>query len=102
MTLTLSYVAIPFLSIAFEYNGEQHYHFSGHYGSEIPQQNRDAEKRLICQKAEITLIEIPYWWDMKVESLLATVRSILLFLIYYKDTHTSTRSYNESRRHTNI
>jgi hypothetical protein len=33
---------------------------------------RDLVKSLICKERGITLIEIPYWWDRKSESLKAT------------------------------
>jgi hypothetical protein len=32
-------------------------------------QHRDAEKRTACLKQGITLIEVPYWWDLDKESL---------------------------------
>lgn len=35
---------------------------------------RDKEKRKICEKEGITLIEIPYWWDKKIPSLATTIQ----------------------------
>ena len=35
--------------------------------------DRDEEKKRACAKAEITLIEVPYWWDRTKESLAATI-----------------------------
>ena len=37
-------------------------------------QQRDQEKRKACEKAGITLIEIPYWWDDSIETLAETLK----------------------------
>jgi len=66
-------VFVPSLMLAFEYQGEQHYHFHYLYGSPMMQKERDEDKRSICTKNGITLIEIPYWWDQTKNSLLATI-----------------------------
>lgn len=66
-------VFVPILSLAFEYHGPQHYFFHHYYGSSDDQMLRDVHKRLACEKAGITLIEIPFWWDQKISSLQATV-----------------------------
>jgi hypothetical protein len=34
---------------------------------------RDEEKRSLCDQYGITLIEVPYWWNGKQDSLLATI-----------------------------
>ena len=34
---------------------------------------RDKEKKEICKENGITLIEIPYWWDKQLSSLIATI-----------------------------
>lgn len=76
-------VFIPHLDLAFEYQGNlqdqntltsgmQHYQSSFLFSSE--QKERDVVKKEILKKAGITLIEIPYWWDMKEESLVAYIR----------------------------
>lgn len=36
---------------------------------------RDEEKRIACEAEGITLIEVPYWWDGNVASLMATIKS---------------------------
>lgn len=37
---------------------------------------RDEEKREECKNRNISLIEIPFWWDGKPESLIATIHRI--------------------------
>jgi len=64
---------IPDKLLALEYQGEQHYETEQFFGSHKVQQKRDEEKRLECEKNQITLIEIPYWWDGKEQSLRATI-----------------------------
>lgn len=59
--------------VAFEYQGEQHYHDIYSLGPRWLYTQRDKEKRDECKRREITLIEVPYWWDAKAESLLATI-----------------------------
>ena len=78
------------LSLAFEYQGnlrtiaigmktqllslgEHHYQSHHLFGTAHIQQLRDEEKRLACTNCGITLIEVPFWWDRSLESLMATV-----------------------------
>ena len=68
-------VYLPNERLAFEYQGEQHYHDIYALGNLWIQKERDKEKRKICEEQGITLIEIPYWWDFKKESLIATIHS---------------------------
>jgi len=69
-------VYLPDLQLAFEYQGELHY--QGHFltGSPEPIQKRDQEKLQACKMEGITLIQVPYWWDQKVSSLLATIHQV--------------------------
>ncbi len=62
-------IYLPQYQLAFEYQGEHHYkdHFL-YWISEL-QKTKDNEKRQMCLSLGITLIEIPYWWDAKEESL---------------------------------
>ena len=55
-------VYIPSLSLAFEYQGIQHYQdFYAFGGASVRlYEIRDQEKRELCKKLNITLIEIPY------------------------------------------
>ncbi len=59
--------------LAFEYQGQQHYYDVHALGSQWFQKQRDQEKRELCKKKEIRLIEIPYWWDFKKSSLITTI-----------------------------
>jgi hypothetical protein len=39
-------------------------------------QQRDIEKKEACRVAGITLIQIPYWWNRRKESLAATIHLV--------------------------
>lgn len=52
------------LHLGFEYNGQQHYHFSPHYHRRdalLTVQKRDRTKYRLCKKNNVVLITIPYW-----------------------------------------
>ncbi len=78
-------IFLPSESLAFEYHGAHHYYDVYHIGPQWAYQQKDQEKRLACKKLNITLIEIPYWWDYSKDSLVATIQihkeSLLLPLI---------------------
>lgn len=67
-------VYLPKEGVAFEYQGEQHYKDIYALGTRWRQKFRDEDKRGACKEMGITLIEIPYWWDFQVSSLVATVQ----------------------------
>jgi hypothetical protein len=73
-------VYIPSLNLALEYHGEQanilgisysnaiffqHYKYTSIYGPPDLQMERDRLKREACERSGVTLIEVPYWWDME-------------------------------------
>ena len=60
-------IFLPKLSLAFEYQGHQHYNHFLPAHKLTNQIERDQEKRDICKEKGITLIEIPYWWDLTKE-----------------------------------
>ena len=47
------------------------------------QRERDEEKRKACKENEITLIEVPYWWNKETSSLAATIQKERNDLIPY-------------------
>jgi hypothetical protein len=59
------------IRLAFEYQGRQHFHQSANYSGQ--QTRRDQEKQAACQSHNITLIQVPYWWDNSIDSLAATI-----------------------------
>jgi hypothetical protein len=67
-------IYIPSLSLAFEYQGE--YHYLDHYlfGDPLEVQMRDEEKRQACKSLDITLIEVPYWWDYQRDSIVSFIQ----------------------------
>ena len=62
-------VFIPSRSLAFEYQGQQHYEEVGVFQPTETYQQRDEEKRILCAANNIKLIEVPYWWNRSQESL---------------------------------
>lgn len=73
----------PNLNLAFEYQGtqeflsgvlqflkgEQHYHNFDFQSHSRSPSKRDNTKLLKCQEMSITLVQIPYWWDGKKDTL---------------------------------
>lgn len=59
-------VFLPELALAFEYQGEGHYKpvsiWGGEEGLKVVQA-LDEQKRRACGAKNLTLIEVPYWWD---------------------------------------
>eukprot|EP01114_Cavostelium_apophysatum_P017565 TRINITY_DN5254_c0_g1_i1.p1 TRINITY_DN5254_c0_g1~~TRINITY_DN5254_c0_g1_i1.p1 ORF type:complete len:742 (+),score=155.67 TRINITY_DN5254_c0_g1_i1:67-2292(+) len=66
-------IYIPSLSLALEYQGKQHYEQHFLFGSPQDLQRRDSAKEVTCAREGVTLIPIPYWWDLSKDSLLATI-----------------------------
>lgn len=67
-------IFIPDKYLAFEYQGEHHYIDLYGLGNRWERKERDDEKRTLCLEKGITLVEVPYWWDFKKESLMATIQ----------------------------
>jgi hypothetical protein len=68
-------IYLPKENLALEYQGQHHYSEINHFGSQWRFAERDLQKKKACENVGITLIEIPYWWNFKKESLLATIHS---------------------------
>eukprot|EP01114_Cavostelium_apophysatum_P007788 TRINITY_DN1996_c0_g2_i2.p1 TRINITY_DN1996_c0_g2~~TRINITY_DN1996_c0_g2_i2.p1 ORF type:complete len:562 (-),score=122.96 TRINITY_DN1996_c0_g2_i2:5-1690(-) len=71
-------IFIPNLQLAFEYQGHPHYEGASNviqYQNTKEKRRVDEEKRQACKNNNITLIEVPFWWDRTSESLKATIRS---------------------------
>eukprot|EP01114_Cavostelium_apophysatum_P017306 TRINITY_DN5113_c0_g2_i1.p1 TRINITY_DN5113_c0_g2~~TRINITY_DN5113_c0_g2_i1.p1 ORF type:complete len:393 (-),score=65.41 TRINITY_DN5113_c0_g2_i1:145-1323(-) len=66
-------VAVPSISLAFEYQGEQHYYDYLRFNTLQVQQRMDKTKRQGLTACGVTLLQIPFWWDRSAESLAATI-----------------------------
>ncbi|EGG14005.1 hypothetical protein DFA_11766 [Cavenderia fasciculata] len=65
---------IPRLQLAFEYQGKQHFQDTSLFGDYKIYHDRDVEKRLECKKHGIHIIDVPYWWDNHLDSLVGTIQ----------------------------
>ena len=74
-------IFLPSLNLALEYQGEHHFDDipSGFATIEIFQL-RDREKELLTGQLEITLIYIPFWWDLSFSSLVSTLHQNRFFI----------------------
>jgi hypothetical protein len=68
-------VYVPFYGVAFEYQGEYHYHTHFKTGNNVRVKTRDLEKDRACKDYGITLIHIPYWWKKDRESLVEIIHA---------------------------
>ena len=67
---------MPRLNLGFEFQGEQHYSDVSVFGSsQISSMEKDEEKMRICkeQGESLALIQVPFWWDYRIESIAATI-----------------------------
>uniref|UniRef100_A0A7S1KUL5 Uncharacterized protein n=1 Tax=Percolomonas cosmopolitus TaxID=63605 RepID=A0A7S1KUL5_9EUKA len=70
-------VFVEELQMAFEYQGEQHYHDIKAFFAPIEGQlRRDQLKSDAFAQHGITLIHVPYWWDKSVDSLKASINRL--------------------------
>ncbi len=68
-------IFVPCLALAFEYQGIQHYEDVYYFGNSVRlYEQRDEEKRQACRSQCITLVEVPYWWDHSVDSLVSSIQ----------------------------
>src|SRR5688500_16980099 len=68
-------IYVPSHQIAFEYQGGHHYNQK--ISSNIQQQKqRGDQKKIVCNRLGITLIEIPYCWPCSMNTLASTINKI--------------------------
>lgn len=67
-------IFIPSLSLAFEYQGKQHYLNNTILGAAESYQLRDQEKERKCKQQGITLIHVPYLWKKDKEHIERLIR----------------------------
>ncbi len=78
-------VYLPTERLAFEYQGEQHYCDIYSLGNLWIQQQKDKEKKAACEMQGIILLEIPFWWDFKKSSLVATLHARIPKLVHFQE-----------------
>eukprot|EP00026_Physarum_polycephalum_P003134 Phypoly_transcript_03143.p1 GENE.Phypoly_transcript_03143~~Phypoly_transcript_03143.p1 ORF type:complete len:818 (+),score=151.04 Phypoly_transcript_03143:58-2511(+) len=69
-------VFLPEISLGFEYQDPHHY-FNSVYFGDVPlqeRQHRDSLKQSSSESKGITIINVPFWWDWSIESLVATIK----------------------------
>eukprot|EP01125_Pyxidicula_operculata_P020777 TRINITY_DN7777_c0_g1_i1.p1 TRINITY_DN7777_c0_g1~~TRINITY_DN7777_c0_g1_i1.p1 ORF type:complete len:419 (-),score=47.22 TRINITY_DN7777_c0_g1_i1:95-1351(-) len=67
-------IYVPSLSLAVEYQGEQHFFNVSRFNTSPAQyQESDLKKAKICEERGVHLLQIPYWWDGTCESLASTI-----------------------------
>lgn len=62
-------IYIPNKRIAFEYQGERHFFDLHVFGEMAVTYSRDLNKVAFCCLNDITLVEVPFWWDHSLTSL---------------------------------
>jgi len=68
-------IYIPQLSLAFEYQGIGHFKNKFLFQRYRMVRIIDEHKKKLCKKHNLTLIEVPYWWDYSASSLAATIQN---------------------------
>eukprot|EP01114_Cavostelium_apophysatum_P017418 TRINITY_DN5168_c0_g2_i1.p1 TRINITY_DN5168_c0_g2~~TRINITY_DN5168_c0_g2_i1.p1 ORF type:complete len:407 (-),score=50.27 TRINITY_DN5168_c0_g2_i1:303-1523(-) len=99
-------VFIPSVKLALEYQGRQHYEKTifNELGAQ-KQAERDAEKQRLLHSNGITLVQVPYWWDRKQRSLVATIcrkRPDLKQILAYSENGKPIRDRKELHKITRV
>jgi len=84
---------LPESSLAFEYQGEQHFEQLPVYGAAKERIVRDEKKSALCQSKGISLIAVPYWWNKNRAALLASLIAVRPDL--FDPSRGTLRSYRE-------
>jgi hypothetical protein len=67
----------PSLHLAIEYQGEQHYKHIGYGNFHLDERKaKDEEKRNVCKSLGISLVEVPYWWNLSLPKLITTIHRL--------------------------
>jgi hypothetical protein len=64
---------LPVFNLAIEFQGIQHYRDAIKLGEFRAYRARDLEKQAAAREVGLTLITVPYWWDLSVSSLINTI-----------------------------
>jgi len=64
------------LKLAIEYQGVQHYFDRFVFGETNVTSEVDVLKAVDCAMQQITLLEVPHWWDQRLDSVSKTLQSI--------------------------
>jgi len=66
-------IFLPHLNLAIEYQGQQHYEDQNVFGDSELRRRQDEKKAELCKKKGVSLVQVPYWWDKRTESLVVTL-----------------------------
>jgi hypothetical protein len=77
-------IYLPKECLSFEYQGKHHYVDVYGLGSDWDTKQKDKQKQEACNAIGITLIEIPYWWDLQLTSLVATLNERIPDFVKHK------------------
>eukprot|EP00026_Physarum_polycephalum_P001669 Phypoly_transcript_01671.p1 GENE.Phypoly_transcript_01671~~Phypoly_transcript_01671.p1 ORF type:complete len:1064 (+),score=159.93 Phypoly_transcript_01671:260-3193(+) len=68
-------VYLPEIGLGFEYQDPHHYFHTSYGSSTLTEyQARDKHKQELAKTKNITIINVPFWWDWSVDSLVATIK----------------------------
>jgi len=87
-------VFVKSCNMAIEFQGNYHFFDILTLGEHELFATRDLEKAVTCAFQNVSLLEVPYWWDMDKESLVSTIHSLRI----HSDLISSPRT-NQSIRH---